>query len=267
MPDRNQIASFYPPGYWQENTKQTLLSRLQRIYIDTMLKFDLMRWVSRLKLNPKGVFLDIGCSRGDWLDLIRSKGWAVAGVEADPRAAAFAKDRLNLPIENVDVESWSPQEGAYKVISFFHLLEHVSSPHDFLAKVRKALVKDGKILLRVPNAGSAQLRWFGKRWKGLEMPRHIHMFNPYSLKLLLQSQGFEIEASSTWSLRDGPPALTSSLFPAGEPTRQEILRQPRPIATMIYLILNWLMTPLEVLCSLFGQGAMITVIARIREPS
>ncbi len=264
IPERAVIASFYPSGYWQEGQATGLLERLQDTYVDLILRVDLMAWIKRLRLAPGERFLDIGCSRGDWLAKIRQLGLAVEGLEADPRAAAHARTVHGLVVHELDDASWTPESNGFGAISFFHLLEHVREPARFLDKVHQALRPGGQILLRVPNPRSLQARLLGWRWKGWEMPRHLHLCSPAALYGLLERQGFEITQRSTWTLRDGPTALSSSLLPAGEPTWQQIKQRPSTLLTVLYLALTWLVTPLELLAAACGRGAHLTVIARKR---
>lgn len=263
MPSRERVADFYPDGYWQEQdeTSLGLLQRLQRFYINGMLRFDLMRWVQRLAPEPGSKWLDIGCSRGDWAALIAERGLQVSGVEADPRAAAYAREHYGLDVIQADDGSWNPEPESFESISFFHLLEHVLDPIAFLEKVHRALKPGGQILLRVPNRSSWQARWLGERWKGWEQPRHLTMWNPTCLKAALAKTGFEVRHTSTWSLRDGPPCLASSLYPAGEPTWQQIHQKPSALKTVLYLGLTWALAPIEIIAAGCGAGSMITLIA------
>ncbi len=261
VPDRETIAGFYPSGYWQEGAATSWLARLQRFYVAMILAADLMRWVRRLRLARGAELLDIGCSRGDWLAEIRRLDLRVQGLEADPRAAAYARRVHGLEVAEVDDASWQPEPGSFQAITFFHLLEHVQDPGALLDKIHAALAPGGQILMRVPNPSSLQARCLGWRWKGWEFPRHLTMFSPRALYALLKDKGFEVSHSSTWSLRDGPTALSSSLLPAGEPTWQQIKGRPSAPLTLVYLALTWLVTPLEFLAAACGQGANLTVIA------
>lgn len=261
IPTRDQVASFYPQGYWMETDNHGVLARLQQFYVKTLLRWDPVAWVRRLKLPPGAAVLDVGCSRGDWLNAIAKLGLCVAGVEADPRAAAYARKHFGLKVEEVAAEAWQPVPAKWDAILFFHLLEHLVDPDQFLNRCATALRPGGKLLCRVPNIAAWQATCTGARWKGLEIPRHIHLYTPKALRRLFQRHGFQILTQSTWSLRDGPPAWTSSLFPSGEPTRQAIRGESKPLHTVAYLGLNGLITPLEALAAACGYGGMITVIA------
>ena len=267
VPDRSRISEFYPTGYWQEQENPRLLARLEAYYSQTLLKFDVYRWVKKAfkKWEVRGRYIDIGCSRGDLPALILERGFWVEAIESDPRAAEYARNKHGLLVHQVDVEDW-PVEGRFDVISAFHVLEHLRHPHEFLEKVSSALETNGRLVLRVPNMESVQAKLLGMRWKGLEFPRHLSHFSQDSLGKMIESHGLKVVSFSTWSLRDGPPALASSIFRKGEPTWQAIKGKPNSLFKIGYFFINWLLTPLEIVASLFGKGAMLTVICE-NDPS
>jgi len=266
IPDRATIAGFYPQGYWRESGQPGRMTRLQNRYIDWMLRWDPMRQFRRLDLPPGSRVLDVGCSRGDWLAAIRTKGHQVRGLEADAGAAAFAREKYGLDIEETDGDGWQPAEACCDAILFFHLLEHLRQPARFLETCQRALVPGGKLLLRVPNPQSWQHCLFPRRWKGLEMPRHITLPTRKALISLLQRYGFKLVWAGSWSWRDGPTALASTLLPKAEPTYQQIKGRARPLLTLCYLALTWLVTPWEMLAAACGRGAMLTLIAVKNQP-
>jgi len=241
------------------------LEGVQKRYVEWIESRDLMVWFHRLGLGLGSSFVDLGCSRGDWLARISGLGHDVTGVEADERAAQYARRRHGLRIEQTDVSLWSPQPDRYDGVSAFHILEHVLDPRALLRTCHRALRQGGKLLLRVPNVTSWQARVMGRRWKGLEPPRHIVNFSLSAVTSLVRSQGFEIERVSTWSLRDGPPGWSSSLFAWGEPTRQQVRGRIRPWAQWIYAGLTWCLTPLELLAAGLQRGGMTTLIGIKRD--
>lgn len=263
VPSQEAVNTFYPSGYWQEQESEAgLLDRAQQFYIQAMLKIDLMRWIHRLNLAPGARLIDLGCSRGDWLALIDAAGYTVEGLESDPRAAAFARETFGLSVTQGNVDDWTPPDDHFDAVCLFHLLEHVRSPRALIAKIKKALKPGGSILLRVPNRHSWQGRLFGKHWKGLEIPRHLCLFEPKALMKLLEQEGLRVQRFSTWSLRDGPPAAASSLFRQGEPTWRMINGRSGGLPILLYLALTWTAAPLEALAAFFGSGCMTTIHAR-----
>jgi len=263
VPCRETIASFYPGGYWQESKKAGLLSRLEDLYVRSILRMDLYRWVRRgLAFSGfKGHYVDLGCSRGDLAASFKNSGVMVSGVDGDARAVSYARECHNLHVEQADLETWEP-ETSFQTISAFHVLEHVREPIVFLKQLHRCMSEGAHLVLRVPNSGSWQAKAFKKSWKGWELPRHISHFTPASLRKSLEIAGFKVVSMSTWSLRDGPPAMTSSLLRWGEPTWQLIKQRPNSLLKVLYLLLNSLLIPIEVIAAMLGRGAMLTVICR-----
>ncbi|KIE59476.1 hypothetical protein A946_02060 [Methylacidiphilum kamchatkense Kam1] len=59
-----------------------------------------------------------------------------------------------------------------------------------LKRYSKLLKPEGKIIILTPNTQSIAHCLFGFYWRGLEPPRHIHLFNSNNLKVCLQKSGF-----------------------------------------------------------------------------
>lgn len=262
MPSRNVIASFYPKGYWLESLKTSPLAKLMALYVRLMLRFDILAWFKKMKLKPEESYLDMGCSRGDFLALAKQTGVKAEGIEGDPNAAAFARKTFGLVVHELDLDTWQPEPNSWNGLSLFHVLEHVREPQELLNVCFHALKPGGKLLLRVPNIGSWQSRLFGHSWKPLDLPRHLTHFHPKALKQVLERNGFQIQALSTWSLRDGAPAWSASLFQSGEPTYQQIHQKHSTWRIGVFFVLTWVLTPLECLAAFFGRGGMITVLAQ-----
>lgn len=262
LPEAEEIAFFYPGGYWHEHKKDNWLSHAQRVYQQTVLRRDV---APSLKWLAKGVpVVDLGCGRGDFLALLSGKGHLVSGIEMDARAVAFARSRGFEVIQGA-VEGWKG-EGCEALVAF-HLLEHLRDPVGVLKRWSRSMTRGGLLVLRVPHVDSLQAKLLGSKWKGLEVPRHLHQFSSKGLHALAERTGWQVRWDTTWSLRDGPPAWASSWFPYGEPTYQEIQGRIKPVLQLLYLALNTLLTPLEWMASRVGQGAMYTGVWQVSDPN
>lgn len=261
MPSRAVIAAFYPGGYWLESLSKSPLARLMRFYVDGMLRLDLLRWFRRLNLGKGETYLDLGCSRGDFLALACATGVSGEGIEGEPHAAAHARKVFGLKVHELDLDEWRPRDGHWAGMSLFHVLEHVRQPRQLLQQCWRGLQPGGKLLVRVPNIRSWQSVWFGRRWKPLDLPRHLTHFHPQALVSLLEKTGFRVRRCSTWTLRDGPPAWSATLFPKGEPTYQQIHDKPSSWRIAVFFLITWALTPLEILAAICGRGGMITITA------
>ncbi len=103
---------------------------------------------------PQGVWLDVGCGRGEWLALARQAGQQVTGIDSNPLSVAHCAS-LGLPVERGDAVAYLaalPAE-SLALISAFHVLEHL--PFDealvSIAAAVRALMPGGVLILEMPN--------------------------------------------------------------------------------------------------------------------
>lgn len=171
-----QLAKFYPP-YRKLETR----SGVNR---------EKYRFIKPFYKKGGNSLLDVGCNQGDFLFYLKNKGWLVQGVELSDHAAEIAAKK-GLDIEVGDFVSMNLKK-KYDVITFWHVLEHLSEPSEALAKARSLLHQTGHLILSVPNADSWQAKIFGKYWSGYDAPRHLFHFSPRSLKILLDKNGFSV---------------------------------------------------------------------------
>jgi 2-polyprenyl-3-methyl-5-hydroxy-6-metoxy-1,4-benzoquinol methylase len=109
----------------------------------------LLAWTSRFA--PGTHVLDVGCSDGQFGNLVRQQGHHVDGVDLVKHEGVG--DRLDNFIE-ADVSQGLPSDTAsYDVIIAGDILEHVVDPATLLKDVRDHLVPGGQILVSVPNFG------------------------------------------------------------------------------------------------------------------
>lgn len=156
---------------------------------------------------PKGgaALLDVGCGGGDFIATMRELGWKVSGVETDSVAVDRARGR-QLDVHRGDLESAGFEDKSFDAITLAHVIEHVHEPLRLLAECRRILEPNGKLAIMTPNSSSWAHRHFGRDWRGLEPPRHIHIFNPKNMRNLLESAGLQpvrvatlaINASAIW---------------------------------------------------------------------
>jgi len=135
--------------------------------------------------------LDIGCGNGSFLWQMQTLGWAVCGVEPDPKSAEQAR-KAGLDVRE---ELW-PQppwpEAHFDAITLFHVMEHLHDPVQTLADCWKLLKPGGQIVIATPNYGARGREYFGGDWRGLEIPRHLVLFTDQSLWSAMERCGFAV---------------------------------------------------------------------------
>lgn len=141
--------------------------------------------------RPSGTLFEIGCGNGWALELMQRRGWTVAGIDPDPAAVASARARgLDVTQALPGDPAVAAHAGKYDAVVAVHVLEHVYDPKAFLATCKALLRPGGQLTLVTPNAGGRGRRVFGNDWRGLEPPRHLHLFSKPTLDRLLTAEKF-----------------------------------------------------------------------------
>lgn len=241
-PTVDELAQMYAadPYYAEDNATRGAGRR----------RFNLARMERLERWRPeRGSMLGLGCLEGGYaLEVGRSRGWRVAGVEFSPILVGHARATLGIDVEVSHAWDRSPLGGRRFDVIFSQSLEHVPDPHATLAQCRELLAPGGLLMLEVPNqfhalidvlklavvrmAGDGAYRWFHRN---LTFEFHTLYFTPRTLRALLAHEGFDVLALRT-HLRSHPLYL-------GKGRRR------------------WLQGPIHALGGLVRRGPCIEVIA------
>lgn len=132
--------------------------------------------------NAKKTILEIGCGPGHLIEKLGSLGHEVYGIEINEIAIIEAKTR-DLKVLNLQIEEYCSHFGRnfFDIIIFFHVLEHLEKPIEFLNEINKLLTLDGRILFSVPNPN--RIHRLLNIYPPYERPPH-HLIRNFSLKEL-----------------------------------------------------------------------------------
>lgn len=150
--------------------------------------------IGAMRPLPKGTILDVGAGNGDRLDVLQQAGWGKAmGVEIDSKAVEAARAQ-GRQIETGTADAIPLADGSVDAVIMHHVIEHVPDPGKALRETGRVLVRgSGRLAILTPNFNSlSRLKW-GRYWRGVEAPRHLHIFTLASLRRLLEANGFVIE--------------------------------------------------------------------------
>jgi O-antigen chain-terminating methyltransferase len=134
--------------------------------------------------------LDLGCGRGEWVELLTESGYAVKGLDTSGQFVALCK-ASNLPVEQHDALEYLQQASRSSVgaITAFHLIEHFELDQlmAFFDRAYRALVPGGMLIVETPNpqnllVGSCNF-WFD--------PTHVRPLPPKLIEFLSAHIGFE----------------------------------------------------------------------------
>ncbi|MGD8376377.1 MAG: class I SAM-dependent methyltransferase [Acidobacteriota bacterium] len=136
-----------------------------------------------------GRLLEVGVGNGETLRGLSELGWRAQGIDLDPRAVARARVR-GLRVDHGTLEEQAFAGGSFDAVVSSHVIEHVPDPVGMLRECRRVLRRGGSLVVLTPNAESFGRRHFGADWRGLEPPRHLHLFGAASLAAAARKAGF-----------------------------------------------------------------------------
>ena len=139
---------YTPPDAAGDAALYTQLEKFKWYYMPDKWEFsatlDLLRSVSSV--------LEVGVGEGHFLQLARSKGYSIQGVELNPNGAARARS-LGFQVHELMLYELGRQiDQRFDAICSFQVLEHVPNPREFLEGMISVLNPGGKIIISVPNA-------------------------------------------------------------------------------------------------------------------
>jgi 2-polyprenyl-3-methyl-5-hydroxy-6-metoxy-1,4-benzoquinol methylase len=145
--------------------------------------------VRYLPAHPGGRLLDVGCGSGEWLLAMQQRGWQVEGVDFDENAVKIAVQR-GLRVHCNSLEQHGFPDNYFDAVTSNHLIEHVPDPVQLLTECVRILKPGGKLVILTPNNASFTHLVFKQDWRGLEPPRHLHIFSMPSMQRALAMAGF-----------------------------------------------------------------------------
>ncbi|MDO8633696.1 MAG: class I SAM-dependent methyltransferase [archaeon] len=164
------------------------------------------------KINP-GRILDVGCGSGFFLEKMLEKGWNCSGQEVSRYSLPYLEKvrKKGAEVFYGDIKNFKSAQ-KFDLITLYHVIEHVNDPVLVLKKIRKLLKAGGTLFIATPNAGSFSFNVFGCKWFHLDPPRHLIVYSPASLILLLEKSGFKVKKFSRFSFEYDPFGLVQSLY-------------------------------------------------------
>jgi 2-polyprenyl-3-methyl-5-hydroxy-6-metoxy-1,4-benzoquinol methylase len=217
IPAREVIQQSYQEDYYEARTgarffgaAEFALGLLKRLRCNAIL---------RRQTGP-GRILDVGCGRGDLLDLFAERGWEVLGTQLSRTAAEAARRSRGVDVLLGELPELAI-DGRFDVVTFFHVLEHLDRPGEYLRRAYELLQPQGLLVIEVPNCAGVGFRLLERRHFCFDYPNHLLHFTPQSLERLLARSGFRVEERSFFSLEYSPYTTLQNLLNLlpGEPNR------------------------------------------------
>ncbi|MFA3790608.1 class I SAM-dependent methyltransferase [Aliiglaciecola sp. SL4] len=188
MPNREQLNCYYN-GEMGEFENQFFEDSFEnRIPI-----FDYRIKIIQQYLDA-GNLLDIGSAIGIFIEALNRANTKLNISCCEPSEDACERLRKRFPKVTL-FNDWMqnlPNTAQYDGISLWDTLEHIDQIDTFCTKLFNLLKPGGYWFFSTPNTSSFEWEIAGKDHVQLLPPGHINLFNPNSIKILLNKHDFEL---------------------------------------------------------------------------
>ncbi len=144
-----------------------------------------------VKYFQKGeLVLDVGCGRGEFLELLKQNNIKGQGIDSDPQMIDLCLQKNLKAVNSSVMNHLSPLKEFYDGIFASHVLEHLppDSVTEFIGNCYRALKPQGKLIAITPNPENLQVITC-TFWLDLT---HRRPYPLILLKALFEKSGFEI---------------------------------------------------------------------------
>lgn len=176
------------------------------------------------RFAPGTTVVDVGCGRGEFLELVRDRGIEGIGVDPDAGMVEDVRAKGFQGIQSDGLSYLEEHQLSCEGVFMAHVAEHLKPDH-LAALIRAAalaLKPGGRLTLVTPNPQNLlmQLHDF---WIDLQ---HVRFYSPHSVHLLFHSAGLvncELGVNPLYRLGpdwavDGLPKLQGKIGPEAPPT-------------------------------------------------
>lgn len=187
--------------------------------------------------------IDVGAGTGGFASAARADGFRVTALEMDPRCCAYIESQIGVAVLQTDEPTQTLSTlSSVRVITLWHVLEHLADPRSMLEAAVEKLDRDGLLAIAVPNVRSLQFRLLRTRWAHLDAPRHLVLASADVITEQLSSLGMTRVAATT----SDPDGLECDLFGwLNAIRRRPAGGQPHPRVQLCAFGLRRLMAPIE----------------------
>jgi O-antigen chain-terminating methyltransferase len=141
-------------------------------------------------LYPDSGAIDLGCGRGEWLELLKANGHQAHGIDSDEGMLEEAT-KHGLSVEQGDAIQYlkSLPSDSISLVTGFHIAEHLPFPilQELVQEALRALKPAGLLILETPNPENITV---GSNSFYID-PTHVRPIPPPLLSFLPEFYGFE----------------------------------------------------------------------------
>jgi 2-polyprenyl-3-methyl-5-hydroxy-6-metoxy-1,4-benzoquinol methylase len=167
--------------------------------------------ILKSKFDRCNTALDVGCSRGIFLETADNAGFSATGIEPDTVLAQECRNRGYTVMTGFFPDTAELSGKKFDVLAFNDSFEHIPNSTAVVEGIKNHLNKDGIVVVNLPTSDGLMFRAayflykagihtaFDRLWqKGFTSP-HLHYFNLHNLKCLFEKCGFDLRYTTPLS--------------------------------------------------------------------
>jgi 2-polyprenyl-3-methyl-5-hydroxy-6-metoxy-1,4-benzoquinol methylase len=176
--------------------------------------------------------LDVGCGRGEWLELLREEGYRAGGIDINRAAVQQCRGR-GLDVKESDVIDHlrGLDRGSLDVVTGFHIIEHLPFPTmaALFDEAFAVLKPGGMIILETPNPTNLLV----SAYDFYRDPGHIRPLHPDTVNFIAETRGF-VRTGSYFVSDAGPDGTLIKSTDWKLDDIHDYIRAPRDFALIGY---------------------------------
>lgn len=178
--------------------KRSLSRRVINFLIPAFIKNLFTYEIYNLKFRDRIKIFDVGFGNGNFISKMVKLGVRPGGCDFDEKCVHLVKDTYGIEAYHGALTDVTTAE-KFDVLTYGHVVEHLYNWRDELMVARRKLKENGLIVGLTPNIESLGHKLFKKNWRGLEPPRHLHLYSMKSVRHVAEDCGFRVVQLKTTS--------------------------------------------------------------------
>jgi len=201
----DQLKDYYT-SYYLPYRGAKAWGKFEKLVESSQRNLDLKRvkWVKKAHtISSESLILDVGCGKPSFLKACQQElNCQTMGIDfSDEGWKDLSTDFEEINLQVAEIKDL-PINLQPDVITMWHYLEHDYTPFENLSYLRSIAKPSTTLIIEVPNFDSSSRKKYGENWAGWHTPRHLSLFSPHNLELLLQKSGWKVANLRTYGTMD-----------------------------------------------------------------